>query len=351
MLREHRDGRFIKRRLGLADTADIAADGATVLSWEDALRLAVADERPTVTLGPRYTVAQALEDYWVHRVAKSPTGSVEADRIKSKAVIEPAFGDRELGSLTAGELRRWRDGLVKPSADRDRQRRSQATANRVWSILRAVLNHAYANDRVVSADAWRRIKPFKNVDRAKTRTLTVKEAQALLKVLPEDFARLAMGSMRTGLRLGECIALRVKDVGKREVRVEHSKTGKARMVPLESEGRKFFASLVKGRPPDDLVFKRADGKPWGKMDASRYMARGVKLAKLKTPATFHDLRRSYGSWLINEGANGEVIQKLLGHADTRMTLRAYAHLLDKTVRKELERGLPKFGMPSAQGKR
>lgn len=51
------------------------------------------------------------------------------------------------------------------------------------------------------------------------------------------------------------------------------------------------------------------------------------------PAVFHDLRLSYGSLLLNAGADAEVIQELLGHADLRMTRRAYAHLLNATVAK------------------
>jgi integrase len=47
--------------------------------------------------------------------------------------------------------------------------------------------------------------------------------------------------------------------------------------------------------------------------------------------------------LINAGASAETIQKLLGHSDTRMTLRVYAHLLVSTLAKEVEAKLPSFG--------
>jgi integrase len=58
---------------------------------------------------------------------------------------------------------------------------------------------------------------------------------------------------------------------------------------------------------------------------------------------FHDLRRSYGSLLLNAGANAEVIQELLGHADMRMTRRVYAHLLNVTIANTVKSKLPSFG--------
>lgn len=66
-------------------------------------------------------------------------------------------------------------------------------------------------------------------------------------------------------------------------------------------------------------------------------------AKIRPAATFHDLRRSYASLLINRGTDAEVIRELLGHADLRMTIRAYAHLLNRTVAKVVKKKLPSFG--------
>lgn len=51
----------------------------------------------------------------------------------------------------------------------------------------------------------------------------------------------------------------------------------------------------------------------------------------------HDLRRTLGSWLINDGVPLEVISKMLGHSDTRVTERVYAHLGLEPRRKAAER--------------
>jgi integrase len=97
------------------------------------------------------------------------------------------------------------------------------------------------------------------------------------------------------------------------------------------------------------VFTKADGSPWAWNDQHRRMARACKAARIIPPATFHDLRRSYGSLLVNAHAPLAVIAEALRHSDTRMTQRAYAHLLERTVRSELQKALPRIG-PKASGK-
>ena len=49
----------------------------------------------------------------------------------------------------------------------------------------------------------------------------------------------------------------------------------------------------------------------------------------------HTLRRTFASDLLNRGLRLEIVSKLLGHASTSITERAYAQLLDQTTRREL----------------
>ena len=55
-------GRYVKRRLGIADDV-LPADGVNVLSWEDVLKIALDGERPTVTRPAKHTVSAAWEAY------------------------------------------------------------------------------------------------------------------------------------------------------------------------------------------------------------------------------------------------------------------------------------------------
>lgn len=100
--------------------------------------------------------------------------------------------------------------------------------------------------------------------------------------------------MYTGMRLGELEALEARDVGPHFVRVRNSKSGKPRTVPLNGEGAAFFAELAKGKAPEVGVFERVT-----RINVCRQMQRVCTAAKISPPAVFHDLRRSYGSLLIN----------------------------------------------------
>ena len=170
------------------------------------------------------------------------------------------------------------------------------------------------------------------------------EAKGLLNAAPPDFRRLARGALYTGLRLGELLALRVPDCSDEQVHVRHSKAGPPRTVPLSAEGAEFFEQATAGKAGDALVFVRETGEEWSRIQVSRSMKRLCAAAKIAPPAVFHDLRRSYGSLLLNAGADAEVIQELLGHAELRMTRRAYAHLLNATVAKTVKKKLPSFGL-------
>ncbi len=122
---------------------------------------------------------------------------------------------------------------VPQTDDREMRRRSQATANKVWSLLRAALNLAYQNEKTPTDQAWRRIRPFKNVNRPQTRFLKAEDCRRLIEAAPEDFAQLIRACLLTGMRLGELVALTVADAAEDHLTVHHSKTGTSRRVPRQ----------------------------------------------------------------------------------------------------------------------
>ena len=170
----------------------------------------------------------------------------------------------------------------------------------------AALNYARRTnpDKVPSDQAWRSVHSFRNIDRPRTRFLSVSEAKRLLNAMPQDFRQLARGALYTGLR-PELLALTVSDFGDGQIHVRHSKGGKERTVPLPSEGIEFFEQITAGKAGDTMVFQQDSGEPWQRIHASRYMARACKAAQISPPAIFHDLRRSYGSLLLHRGAGAE----------------------------------------------
>jgi integrase len=150
------------------------------------------------------------------------------------------------------------------------------------------------------------------------------------------------GALLTGARYGELTRLEASDFNREAgvVTVRISKAGKPRRVVLNDEGRRLFESLTVGRAPRDLIFRRADGDGWKASHQQRPLARAAARAKIEPAASFHVLRHTYASGLAMRGAPMGVIAAQLGHADTRMTEKHYAHLAPNYVAETVRAALP-----------
>jgi integrase len=362
-LREYIGGAYRKRRLGRADDTN-EADGTLILSFTDAVRAALHEQRPTLEPPMRLRVEDALNEYFEARRVASTSDSIQRDRIAAESTIVPALGERRvhaltgrqqrrlrnslrgkmISELTTQDLRRWRDSLVPITTDPDERRRAKARANRVWSILRAALNHAFQNERVADDRAWRRVAPFKNVNQPQTRFLNVEECQRLIGAANSELRPLVLGCLFSGMRLGELLSLTAGDIGDDHVTVRYSKTGTSRRIPLNAEGARFFTELVQGKSRSQPVFAFAESTPRVKMGISRAMRAACAAAQIEPPVEFRQLRTSYGSLLLNADAPLSTISELLGHKDTRMTRRHYAHLLSEKLKETVDNKLPSFSL-------
>lgn len=356
------EGRYQLRRLGDADDHQ-EANGVDVLDLDQAQAKAIENAeawKKSAGLTGDDTVAEAAERYleWfrAHRKGVKETESAYHTHIK------PAFGDVKLANLDTKAIKEWLEGLASAPArvrtsklakrpkfkaapkNADQKRARKATANRILTILKAVLNKAFDDKAVSDNSEWRRVKPFKKVDEARIRFLDDAEGIRLLNACPPDLRRLARGALLTGARFGELVKMQVRDLdlAAGRIYIAESKSGKPRHVPLNPEGLALFRELAVGMTGDKLVFTRKDGSPWGKNHHVRALAAACEAAKIKPGIAFHELRHTYASHLAQAGVDLLTISKLLGHADTRVTSKHYAHLADKTLAAAVTK-LPSFG--------
>jgi integrase len=363
------DHRYDEARIGFADDGQ-RADGAVVFSFaqaQDAARNTWKQaERIELGMSPidgPYTVADALGDYFAERERKGSKG-VKSDRSASDARIVPKLGEIEVAKLTTAKIRTWQFALAEAprlvrakggagqrptkaidASDPDAVRARRATANRVLTILKAALNHAFGESKAPSDDPWRKVKPFAEVDEPVVRFLTLDEARRLINVCPSDFRQIVRGALLTGCRYGELCRMRAAEFNAEAgtISVRLSKAGKPRHVALTDEGRELFATLTAGRGGRELIFRRADGAAWGASHQQRPLADASARAKIEPAASFHILRHSYASALAMKGVPMGVIAAQLGHADTRMTEKHYAHLSPNYVADTIRANLPEIG--------
>lgn len=361
------DGKQHFEALGAADDRR-DADGQTVLSFTQAQAKArEVFDRKTRELaghiealdGP-YTVAQAISDYFVHRTASGSKG-VKSDVYAANAQILPVLGKEEVARLTPKRIREWHAALATAprlvrskklaeqraqravdAKDPEEVRKRRSTANRLLTVLKAALNFAYAESKAASDEAWRRVKPFAEVNAARVRYLQAEECKRLVNACPPDFRALVRGALATGCRYGELTRLRVADfnadVG--TVTIGVAKGAKARHIALADEGRAIFSAVVAGKTGNDLVFRREDGGAWKASHQQRPLIEASAAAKIEPAPTFHVLRHTYGSALAMKGVPMGVIAAQLGHSDTRMTEKHYAHLAPSYVADTVRASLP-----------
>lgn len=233
--------------------------------------------------------------------------------------------------------------------DDDSRRARKATANRILTMLKAALNRAFHSDRVSSDSAWRKVKPFRRVDEAVIRYLTIAEAQRLVGVCPTDFRTLVQGALLTGCRYSELARLKCAnfnaDSGTLAVRLSK---GKVRHVVLTDEGKEAFVRWTKDKAVADHVFLRSDGAAWGASHQKRPLDEASERAELVPAVTFHILRHTYGSHLAMAGVPMGVIAAQLGHADTRMTEKHYAHLAPSYIAKTVRDNFPTLNLSEPQ---
>jgi integrase len=356
---KHFFSRYQTITLGRADDTS-SADGKRILSYAQAVaaaRAAIDTPRGRVH---GLTVRQAMDRYVEF---KHSQGQGVGDLLsRSRVHILPTLGDFAVEDLTPEQLRRWLANLAampaqtRPRAGKPQYQRAPATdedirarrasANRVLTMLKAMLNHSFDEGHVSRNDAWgRKLKPFRDVEVARIRYLSIAEAQRLINASDADFRPLLRGALETGARYGELVRLEVADFNPDggTVTVRKSKTGKARHIVLTDEGHAFFRQHCAGRSGHQLMFQHEDGSPWQASEQGRPMAEAAQRAKLKH-VSFHILRHTWASLAAMNGVPMTVIAANLGHSGTRTTEKHYAHLAPSHIRDAIRAGAPKYGL-------
>lgn len=358
--------KYEEYKLGLADDRR-DADGAEVLDFKEAQAKAkekahqVVLNRPGGHRPDRYTVKDAIDDYleWFKAHRKSYR---DAEGRLNKRVI-PQFGDRLVHELTKDELEAWHRRLAlakaqvgmrsgkntrknrKPRYRESDPRARKVTANRTLAYFRAALNRAHRAGRVVCNPVWMRVEPFKGVEKARVEYFTEAEAKRLINAATLEVRALIQAALYTGCRFSELANLKVRDCNSREgsIFVEQSKSARSRYVPLTREGVRFFEQSTAGKLARQPVFTNSLGEPWKQLD-NKAFNEARTTAKVNTNGTFHSLRHTYASLMLNNGASLEVICKILGHDSIVITEKHYAHMADSVKKQAVERFLPSFGL-------
>jgi integrase len=303
--------------------AAIGARIATARAIEDQKRIA-AD------CAPRYQVFADLIRRYLITVTPTKRAAAE-EAIRLSGLLKHSIVFCPLQGLTIRRVAEWRDERM--------QKVSGSTVNRDMNLLGHVIETAKGEWEIPFE-----VNPFRQVRRPRQgapreRRLSKTEEAALLEACTATHnpyvIPIIIVALETAMRRGEIVGLEWERVHlpKRAVQLTHTKTGKARPVPLS---RRAIATLSALRPPT------ANGaEPKGSVFPG-LTPNALKLAFRRAVERagiadfhFHDLRHEAISRLFEKGLAVMDVASISGHQDVRM-LRRYTHLNVEDLAEKLD---------------
>jgi len=124
-----------------------------------------------------------------------------------------------------------------------------------------------------------------------------------------------------GLRVSEVVNLKVGDLDFENwtIIVRQGKGRKDRMTLLPESIKFDLQELIYNKDADDFVFRSERGGKLARRTAQKIFENALRKTNIKKEATFHSLRHSFATHLLENGTDVRYIQELLGHADIRTT--------------------------------
>lgn len=250
-------------------------------------------------------------------------------------IIVPFFGDLNINEISPILIKEF----MKQMQDKGR---ANATVNKYIKFISAIYNFMIDSDITVR-NPLVRIKSLKEVKNKKIRALCTEEVQALLsktKQIYPDFFPLLFTALFTGMRQGELFALTWDSINwiTKKITIDKNythgtlgapKTGKIRVIDMSDELAKVLREWRMACPKgeNNLVFPNNEGNY---QSAENMMKRRFLPALNRAGIDrirFHDLRHTYASLLLANGAPMKYVQHQLGHSSITMTMDLYTHLL------------------------
>jgi integrase/recombinase XerD len=164
--------------------------------------------------------------------------------------------------------------------------------------------------------------------------LTRKEIDSILNSFANKKHRLLIAlSYSAGLRVSEAVNLRITDIDLDECTlfVREGKGKKDRRTVISEKLIKDIQRLSAGKEDDEYLFDSQQGGAITTRTAQKIFGQALQRAQITKKATFHSLRHSFATHLLENGVDVRYVQELLGHANIRTTQR-YTQLTNPALK-------------------
>jgi len=311
------------------------------------------------------TVGEHVADRIEQWVALKQITPKTAERYREllRYQIAPYIGGVMLQALKAPDIERWHGALLTSGRKDGQGGLSKLTIRHAHRLLSKALKQAQLHELTIRNVAS--IQPPPKVTRDEVTILTAEQVHGVVHKLAHRVIYLkTLIALFTGMRRGEILALRWErvDLERKIIKVcealEETQNGKVlrfkkpkseagsrdislpdllveKLRDLRRQQLEQRVALGLGKLRDDaLLFPRLDGRPSSPLTLSKEWAKAAASIGLDG-VTFHSLRHTHVSALIDAGIDVVKISKRIGHASPTTTLNVYAHLFarreDKTA--------------------
>src|SRR3989338_200995 len=152
--------------------------------------------------------------------------------------------------------------------------------------------------------------------------LSRQEIKEIISTIANAKHRTAVAlSYGAGLRVSEAINLKVQDLDFDEnlIHLKEAKGKNDRITLLPENLKSSLVRLTAGRAGDEVLFESNRGGRLSERSLQSVFYRALKRAGIKKPASFHSLRHSFATHLLENGVDVRYVQELLGHANISTT--------------------------------
>ncbi len=136
-----------------------------------------------------------------------------------------------------------------------------------------------------------------------------------------------------GLRVSEVVSLKIQDIDLTSltITVRQGKGKKDRLTVFSPRLLSELQQIMVGKKNTDYVFISERGGRLTETSAQKVFYQALHRSNIQKPATFHSLRHSFATHLLENGIDVRYVQELLGHANIRTT-QIYTHVTNPSIK-------------------
>ena len=326
------DGKRKHRRIVIGSTDELP-DAAAARQQITALGLQINRNDARAKHEP-LTISELVDHYRQRELKPDTVWKTHSTKVTYEGYLNkwilPRWGTCTLAGINAGEVELWLRSL--PLA--------RSSCAKIRNLMSVVFNHGMRHE-ICSRNPIRLVR--QSAKRKKIPTvLSGGEVRQLIDALVLRERTLVLLDVGTGLRMSELFALRWSDINfhDNEISITRSmvmqvvgpcKTeASQKPIPLDpylAEALQQWRQYTEYKAPDDWVFASPESNGRRPYWAQTIMRRVIRPAAVAVGITrrigWHTFRHTYSSLLKANGADTKVMQELLRHASSRVTLDTY----------------------------